>query len=108
MTFVLEDYEYGAKGEQRILDWKDLKLTLQFLASSSKLYSRVESKEEMIEMMDKIPGSFRTILNSEVQLSTEYSFLTRSSVQNDDGGEDQGGEAEHSHQLQAGGGEGYP
>ena len=25
MTFVLEDYEYGAKGEQRILDWKDLK-----------------------------------------------------------------------------------
>ena len=25
MTFVLEDYEYGARGEQRILDWKDLK-----------------------------------------------------------------------------------
>ena len=59
----------------------------------------------MIEMMDKIPGSFRTILNSEVQVSTEYSCLTRSSVQNDDGGEDQGGEAEHSH-SQGGGGEG--
>ena len=68
----------------------------------------MESKEEMIEMMDKIPGSFRTILNSEVQMLTEYSCLTRSSVQNDDGGEDQGGQAEHSHQLQAGGGEGYP
>ena len=24
-TYVLEDYEYGARGEQRILDWKDLK-----------------------------------------------------------------------------------
>ena len=24
-AYVLEEYEFGARGEQRILDWKDLK-----------------------------------------------------------------------------------
>ena len=24
-SYVLEEYEFGARGEQRILDWKDLK-----------------------------------------------------------------------------------
>ena len=28
--------------------------------------ARVESKAEMVDLMDKIPGSFRNILNSEV------------------------------------------
>ena len=30
----------------------------------------METKDEMVELMDKIPGSFRSILNSEV--STKY------------------------------------
>ena len=34
----------------------------------------METKDEMVELMDKIPGSFRSILNSEV--STKYNLVT--------------------------------
>ena len=33
---------------------------------NSNIDLRVESKAEMVDLMDKIPGSFRNILNSEV------------------------------------------
>ena len=36
------------------------------LDSISNIDIRVESKAEMVDLMDKIPGSFRNILNSEV------------------------------------------
>ena len=37
-----------------------------------KNFARVESKAEMVELMDKIPGSFKSILNAEV--SEKYSL----------------------------------